>query len=66
MQSYVVMGYKYNDWNHDTYRQRVEGDHGCLLLKAAEQQTVYSGSCCITKPLNNNIYTNLLEFIFIS
>jgi len=50
---------KCNEKPQEAERQCIEGDHGCFLLKAAEQEPVNSSCCRITKPLYNNIYTDL-------
>lgn len=56
---YQCTNKKLTNYKQDSYRQCIEDDHGCFLLKAAEQEPVNSSSCRITKPLYNNIYTDL-------
>jgi len=56
---------KCNEKPQEAERQCIEGNPGCFVLKSTEQQAINSSSCCITKPLDNDIYIDLGFVLFI-
>ena len=50
---------KKSNWLQTRFIPAMHRGWSCFLLKAAEQEPVNSSCCRITKPLYNNIYTDL-------